>query len=129
MRNNFYQEHNLSAKGGSEQTSFYASLNYSQQGGRIPGNDIKRVTARLSVDQEITSKLYASLSVNGGYSVTNTPNGTTYSPTDLIYQLNPYETKDVNAELVSFPGRTYADLFNQYSEKTSDKRAGISGSL
>ncbi len=32
----------------------------------------------------ITSKLYASLSVNGGYSVTNTPNGTTYSPTDLI---------------------------------------------
>ena len=85
------------------------------------GNDIKRVTARLSVDQEITSKLYASLSVNGGYSVTNTPNGTTYSPTDLIYQLNPYETKDVNAELVSFPGRTYADLFNQYSEKTSDK--------
>ncbi len=37
--------------------------------------------------------------------------------------------KDVNAELVSFPGRTYADLFNQYSEKTSDKRAGISGSL
>ena len=129
LRNNFYQEHNLSAKGGSEQTSFYASLNYSQQGGRIPGNDIKRVTARLSVDQEITSKLYASLSVNGGYSVTNTPNGTTYSPTDLIYQLNPYETKDVNAELVSFPGRTYADLFNQYSEKTSDKRAGISGSL
>lgn len=63
---------------------------------------ISSVTARLSVDQEITSKLYASLSVNGGYSVTNTPNGTTYSPTDLIYQLNPYETKDVNAELVSF---------------------------
>ena len=107
LRNNFYQEHNLSARGGTEQTSFYASLNYSQQGGRIPGNDIKRVTARLSVDQEITPKLYASLSVNGGYSLTNTPNGTSYSPTDLVYQLNPYETKDVNAELVSFPGRTY----------------------
>ncbi|MBR5463943.1 MAG: carboxypeptidase-like regulatory domain-containing protein, partial [Butyricimonas sp.] len=121
LRNNFYQEHNLSARGGTEQTSFYASLNYSQQGGRIPGNDIKRVTARLSVDQEITPKLYASLSVNGGYSLSNTPNGTSYSPTDLVYQLNPYETKDVNAELVSFPGRTYADLFNQYSEESSDK--------
>ena len=129
LRNNFYQEHNLSARGGTEQTSFYASLNYSQQGGRIPGNDIKRVTARLSVDQEITPKLYASLSVNGGYSLTNTPNGTSYSPTDLVYQLNPYETKDVNAELVSFPGRTYADLFNQYSEESSDKRAGVSGSI
>ena len=129
LRNNFYQEHNLSARGGTEQTSFYASLNYSQQGGRIPGNDIKRVTARLSVDQEITPKLYASLSVNGGYSLTNPPNGTSYSPTDLVYQLNPYETKDVNAELVSFPGRTYADLFNQYSEESSDKRAGVSGSI
>ena len=129
LRNNFYQEHNLSARGGTEQTSFYASLNYSQQGGRIPGNDIKRVTARLSVDQEITPKLYASLSVNGGYSLSNTPNGTSYSPTDLVYQLNPYETKDVNAELVSFPGRTYADLFNQYSEESSDKRAGVSGSI
>ena len=129
LRNNFYQEHNLSARGGTEQTSFYASLNYSQQGGRIPGNDIKRVTARLSVDQEVTPKLYASLSVNGGYSLTNTPNGTSYSPTDLVYQLNPYETKDVNSELVSFPGRTYADLFNQYSEESSDKRAGVSGSI
>lgn len=129
LHNNFYQEHNLSARGGTEQTSFYASLNYSQQGGRIPGNDIKRVTARLSLDQEITSKLYASVSVNGGYSLTNTPNGTSYSPTDLVYQLNPYETKDINAELVSFPGRTYADLFNQYSEESSDKRAGVSGSI
>ncbi|MFR7811155.1 MAG: hypothetical protein ACLU4N_18875 [Butyricimonas faecihominis] len=73
--------------------------------------------------------MYASLSVNGGYSLTNTPNGTSYSPTDLVYQLNPYETKDVNSELVSFPGRTYADLFNQYSEESSDKRAGVSGSI
>lgn len=130
LRNNFYQEHNLSARGGTEQNQFLCLFElFCNQGGRIPGNDIKRVTARLSVDQEITPKLYASLSVNGGYSLTNTPNGTSYSPTDLVYQLNPYETKDVNSELVSFPGRTYADLFNQYSEESSDKRAGVSGSI
>lgn len=129
LRNNFYQEHNLSVKGGSEQTSFYASMNYSQQGGRIPGNDIKRVTARLSVDQTVTSKTYASLGVSGGYALTNTPNGTAYSPTELIYQLNPYESKKSNSELVSFPGRTYNDLFNQYSSKSTDKRAGVSGSI
>lgn len=129
LRNNFYQEHNLSVKGGSEQTSFYASMNYSQQGGRIPGNDIKRVTARLSVDQTITSSTYASLSVSGGYALTNTPNGTSYSPTELVYQLNPYESKNTGAELVSFPGRTYSDLFNQYSKKSTDKRVGVSGSI
>ena len=129
LRNNFYQEHNLSVKGGSEQTSFYSSINYSQQGGRIPGNDIKRVTARLSVDQTITSRTYASLGVSGGYALTNSPNGTTYSPTELIYQLNPYESKNGKGELVSFPGRTYNDLFNQFSSKSTDKRAGISGSI
>lgn len=129
LRNNFYQQHNLSVKGGSEQTSFYGSMNYTQQGGRIPGNDVKRVTARLSVDQKVTSNTYAALEVSGGYALTNTPNGATYSPTELVYQLNPYEQKNGSGELVSFPGRIYDDLFNQYHSKSTDKRAGFSGSI
>ena len=113
----------MSARGGTEQTSFYASLNYSQQGGVFPETILSGSTARLSVDQEITHKLYASLSVNGGYSLTNTPNGTTYSPTDLIYQLNPYETKkDVDAELVSLSQEGLMQIcLIIYSEESSDK--------
>ena len=65
----------------------------------------------------------------GGYAKTNTPNGTTSDPTQLVYELNPYETKKDSGELVSYPGRTYNDLMNQYSQEDAAKTAGISGSL
>ncbi len=50
-----YQRHNLSVRGGTENTSYYASVNYAQQGGRVPGNDTHRFTASLSLDQKIGS--------------------------------------------------------------------------
>ena len=128
---NTYQRHNLSVRGGSEKTSYYVSANYAQQGGRVPGNDTHRFTATMSLDQQLGRVGYLSLSANAGYSETDTPNGSSYSPTDLIYQLNPYETK--TGKLVSFSNETsdytYNDLLSQYNSKSTDKRGGVSGSL
>lgn len=128
---NVYQKHNLSVKGGTDKTSYYVSANYAQQGGRIPGNDTQRFTARISLDQKLGSWGYFSLSTDVGYSATDTPNGSSYSPADLIYQLNPYETK--TGKLVSYSKKsseyTLNDLLNQYRGKSSDKRGGFSGSL
>ena len=93
LRNDFYQRHNLSVRGGNDQTSYYASANYNYQGGQIPGNDVRRFSGRMSLDQALGKKGFVSLSVSGGYSKSNSPNGSTYSPTSLIYQLNPYESK------------------------------------
>lgn len=128
---NTYQRHNLSVRGGTENTSYYVSANYARQGGRIPGNDTHRLTATMSLDQRLGRWGYLSLSTNAGYSATDTPNGSTYSPSDLIYQLNPYETK--TGKLVSYSNEsseyTYKDLLSQYNSKSTDKRGGVSGSL
>ncbi len=37
LRNDFYQRHNLSVRGGNDKTSYYASANYSYQGGADSG--------------------------------------------------------------------------------------------
>ena len=128
LRNDFYQRHNLSVRGGNESTSYYASANYNYQGGQIPGNDVRRFSGRLSLDQAMGKKGYVSLSVSGGYSKSNSPNGSTYSPTSLIYELNPYESK-TSGELWSYPGRSYDDLVYQFERTSEDKRFGTTGSI
>lgn len=128
IRTSMYQRHNLSLKGGNEKTSYYVSANYANQGGLLPGNETQRATVRMSLDQQLGRIGVFSLSVDGGYSETDTPTGTTYSPSSLVYNLNPYE-KTSEGTLWSYPNRTYKDLLNQYSAKSSDKRGGISGSI
>ena len=128
LRNDFYHRHNLSIRGGTNKTSYYASANYSYQGGQIPGNDVSRFTGRTSLDQAIGKIGSMSLSVSGGYSKADSPNGSTYSPASLIYELNPYESK-TSGELWSYPGRTYDDLVYQYERTSAEKRFGVSGSL
>ena len=128
LRNDFYQRHNLSVRGGNNKTSYYASANYSYQGGQVPGNDVNRFTGRMSLDQAVGTKGFVSLSVSGGYSKANSPNGSTYSPTSLIYELNPYESK-TSGELFSYPNRTYNDLVYQFDRTSTEKRFGTTASI
>lgn len=127
LRNSIYQRHNLSIRGGNEQTTYFLSANYSYPGGRLRGNDKQRMGFRLNVDQKLGKIGYAMLGVTGNYSKTNTPNGTSSDPSSLIYELNPYEQK--TGELWSYPGQTYKDLTNQYSAESSDKEVGVNGNL
>ncbi len=127
LHTSLYQKHNLSLKGGSSTTSYYVSANYTQQGGRIPGNDKHRMSLRLNLDQKLGNIGFLLFSVNGGYSKTNTPNGTTNDPASLVYELNPYE--QTVGELWSNPGQTYSDLMNQFQEEITDTDAGASASI
>lgn len=127
LRNSIYHRHNLSIRGGSERTTYYLSTNYSYQGGRIEGNDKQRISARLNIDHKLGKIGYAMLGVSGGYSKTQTPNGTSNDPTSLIYQLNPYETK--TGQLWSYPGQTFSDLMNQYSAESTTKDVGANLNL
>ena len=128
LRNDFYQRHNLSVRGGNSNTSYYASANYSYQGGQIPGNDVSRFTGRISLDQAVGKRGYVSLSVNGGYSKADSPNGSSYSPSSLVYELNPYESPE-SGELWSYPNRTYDDLVYQYDRTSTEKRFGTTASI
>jgi len=60
----------LSASGGGEKTSFYASGSYSNQEGILINNKLQRISTRLNIDHKATDKL--SLGVN--FSLTRTVN-------------------------------------------------------
>lgn len=128
IHRNMYQRHNVSIKGGNENTSYYVSGNYAKQGGALPGNETQRATVHMGLDQQLGKIGVLSLSADGGYSDTDTPTGTTSSPASLVYNLNPYE-KPSEGTLWSYPNRTYRDLLNQFSSESSDKRGGVSGSI
>ncbi|MDL2319748.1 SusC/RagA family TonB-linked outer membrane protein [Alistipes sp. OttesenSCG-928-B03] len=132
VRINSYQNYSANVRGGTEKNSYYYSLNYGRQGGRIKGNDIQRITMRATHSYVVTPKLNLSFSLGAGYSKANTPNGSDYDPGSLVYELNPYERKKdpvtgEYAELVSFPDRTYADLTDQFRSRTTSKH--FEGSL
>lgn len=128
LRTNVYHTHTLSMRGGDKRTSYYTSLGFTQQGGQLKGNDYQRITGRLSLDHQFSHIAILGLIVNGGYSNTHTPNGSSYSMLDLVYKLNPYETEKTQ-QLYSYPRKGYHDLFNQFSREATDKTLGISASL
>ncbi len=125
IRTNTYHSHTLSMRGGNNITSYYTSIGFLQQGGQLLGNDFRKFSGSVSIDQQLSRHAILGLSINGAYSHTNTPNGSKHSVYELIYQLNPYETEK-SRELYSYPTKGYADLFNQYRQQTDKKILGIS---
>lgn len=128
LRTNLYQKYNVSLRGGSKENSYYTSFNYSKQGGRIQGNDRQRMSVRLNLDKKIGEWGYLMFSADGGYSRSNTPNGTKHSPMSLIYELNPYEQPNKGV-LYAYPNRTFQDLLNQYRSTSEQKTTSFSTSL
>lgn len=128
LRNSIYTRHTISMRGGNEESSYFASFNYTKQGGRIKGNDKEHIGVSLNLDKTLGKIGYAMISMNGSYAKVNTPVGTSNDPTQLVYDLNPYESP-ASGKLYSYPGRTFSDLFNQYQEKSSDKSVGVSLNL
>ena len=56
--------HNLSASGGSENTTYYASFNYFDQDGIVENSGIKRYTGRINIDSKIGKKAQIGLNFN-----------------------------------------------------------------
>ena len=124
IRPNTYQSHNLSLRGGSKEVTYYVSGNFTRQGGQLEGNDTKRFALANSLDWQ--NKIgFISLGLSGGYAKTNSPNSSNYSPQQLVYDLNPYESKN-SPILFSHLGRRYQDLTNQFRRWSKEVRLGSS---
>lgn len=123
-----YQNHNLSVRGGNDKTSYFVSGNIATQGGQVKGNSTMRATMRMGLDLALGKIGYFTMSMDGAYTETKTPNGSSFTPASLVYNLNPYETVSSN-QLWSYPNRSFSDLMFQYQSNSSDKRGGISASL
>jgi TonB-dependent starch-binding outer membrane protein SusC len=66
----FSHNHNLNFNGGSESTTYYLSLGYTEQQGFLRGNDFDRTTARLNLDHKLTS----AIKIGSNISYTNSKN-------------------------------------------------------
>ena len=56
--------HNLSLSGGSEKTSYYASMNYFDQDGVVKNSGIKRYIGRINIDTKIGERAQIGLNFN-----------------------------------------------------------------
>ncbi|MVX36014.1 SusC/RagA family TonB-linked outer membrane protein [Myroides sp. LoEW2-1] len=122
IKPNIFQAYNLGVRGGTEKSTYFYSLNYSKQGGRIPGNDINQLTARANLDYMLAHNFRLSLNNSFGLSTANTENGMSNDPTSLAFTLNPYESKDSKKLFSQNSNLSYQDLINQYKQKTTTKR-------
>jgi TonB-linked SusC/RagA family outer membrane protein len=56
-RTGFSHNHGLSFSGGTDQTSYYLSMGYTEQEGMIIGNDFKRLSSRLNLDHNVSKRI------------------------------------------------------------------------
>lgn len=56
--------HNLSASGGDENTTFYASLNYYDQEGVVKNSGIKKYIGRVNLERDLGEKVKLGLNIN-----------------------------------------------------------------
>lgn len=57
LRQGYVQEANLSARGGNEKTRFYTGVSYRDEDSFFKGNNFKRISGRLNLDNSATDKL------------------------------------------------------------------------
>src|SRR5699024_4761651 len=61
------QEYNLSARGGNEQTTFYASANYFEQEGQAIGSGLDRISGKLNLNHKLDDRITIDNSFTGSY--------------------------------------------------------------
>ncbi len=66
--------HNLNFSGGTDKTTYYASVGYTNQKGMLVRNDFRRYSARLNVDQKVFDRLSVGVRVNYSNSYNSAPN-------------------------------------------------------
>lgn len=65
--NALVQDHQLSFSGGSEKSTYYASVNYMDQDGIMQNTSFKRYGARLNLTSKISDKFNIGMNVTGSY--------------------------------------------------------------
>jgi TonB-linked SusC/RagA family outer membrane protein len=118
-------QYDISASGGNEKTKFFTSVSYLDQQGIIVRNSMNRLSARLNLDQIVTSNLKFGLSVNQIYNLKNNvaENNTFNSPLEAnaLAPIIPYldATGDYNDN--TFYANPFRALYN-YKDRSTQWR-------
>jgi len=69
------QSADVSLSGGGSTSRYYTSISYTKQDGTLIGTDFERMSGKVSLDNDITSKVRMSTNINFGYTKNNITNG------------------------------------------------------
>lgn len=86
------QNYDLSASGGDEKTTFFASGSYNNQKGQEIAQEFNRASGRINLDHKISKKISFGTTLNlASYKQTGTPSGTAFaSPNRSAMLIAPY---------------------------------------
>jgi TonB-linked SusC/RagA family outer membrane protein len=73
-RTGFSTNQNLNFSGGTEKTTYYASVNYTKQKGMLKNNDFRRYASRLNVDHTLFNKVTVGLRFDYSNTYNSSPN-------------------------------------------------------
>lgn len=73
-RTGFSQSHNLNFSGGTDKTTYYASVNYTKQKGMLVNNEFRRYASRLNVEHTLFNKVKVGLRFNYSNNLNASPN-------------------------------------------------------
>jgi TonB-linked SusC/RagA family outer membrane protein len=74
-RTGITQNADLSVRGGGTGSRYYTSLSYNSSEGTVLGTDFRRIAGKVSLDNDITSKLRFNTNLDYGFSTNNITNG------------------------------------------------------
>ncbi|MBC9914667.1 TonB-dependent receptor [Chitinophaga varians] len=75
LRNALTHNADISVRGGGSGSRYYTSLAYTKQDGVLKGTDFSRIAGKISLDNEITSKLRIITNLDYGFTKNNITNG------------------------------------------------------
>ncbi|WP_441576691.1 TonB-dependent receptor [Chitinophaga sp. RAB17] len=75
LRNAGSQNADISVRGGGSGSRYYTSLAYNKQNGVVLGTDFSRISGKISLDNEITSRLRVITNLDYGFTKNNITNG------------------------------------------------------
>ncbi len=118
----YVTEHNLSIRGGTEQTKYFISYNYYINDGLLKKSDLERNTLRFNFDQSLFSWLKAGLNVNYSH-ITSDYQGTGYGNVGQGH----YNLLECAYRMVPTVGATIDPTTGAYSRGYDEKMASPQG--
>lgn len=100
---------NLSARGGTDKTKFFASTSWSNQQGILIGNGFERLSGRLNLDQQVSDKVNFGLNMSLARTFTNqvSDDNQFSTPMQLVALAPITPPRDENGVLYDRPVTTY----------------------
>ena len=114
----FSHNHNLNFSGGSESTSYYLSVGYSQQEGFLKGSAFDRITTRLNLDHQLIKRVKVGTNISYANTENNGPNSGSFGngfsiaglgrlPLVLQPMLSPFVNAEGKGSQTKDPGFDY----------------------